>query len=135
MKNIILGLLGAGILSGCVVTPVQETTYRHVYTSPGVAYVNPYYAQPAPGYIWIYNDVFGWGWHHHDYGWHRPYERHYEHRVSPQPPSSFPKPTQPPVQPQVTNPPTQQPTAPTTTEQKPSSPQRNYAPRWNRNLQ
>jgi hypothetical protein len=31
----------------------------------------PYYAQPGPGYIWLNNVSFGWGWRHPNNGWHR----------------------------------------------------------------
>ena len=54
-------------LGGCVVAPV-----RPAYGAPfGVAYVEPVYAIPGPGYIWAYHGVYGWGWYHPQYGWHR----------------------------------------------------------------
>ena len=53
--------------SGCVVAPVAP-----VYAAPpGVVYIAPTYALPAPGYVWAYHARFGWGWHHSQYGWHR----------------------------------------------------------------
>ena len=39
--------------------------------APGVVYVAPYYASPGPGWVWMFNARFGWGWHHADYGWHQ----------------------------------------------------------------
>ena len=54
-------------LSACIVAPV-----RPLYAAPpGVVYVAPTYAIPAPGYVWAYHANFGWGWHHPQYGWHR----------------------------------------------------------------
>jgi hypothetical protein len=38
---------------------------------PGVTYVAPTYAIPAPGYVWAYHPRWGWGWHHPAWGWHR----------------------------------------------------------------
>jgi hypothetical protein len=66
-------------LSGCVVAPVgYEPGYGgQAYggpaysTPPGVVYVAPTYAVPAPGYAWRYHARYGWGWHHPGRGWHR----------------------------------------------------------------
>ncbi|MFL9923174.1 hypothetical protein PQR62_02770 [Herbaspirillum lusitanum] len=56
-------------VSGCVVTP---PTVRPAYVAPpGVVYVQPTYAAPAPGYVWEYHERYGWGWRHPQYGWHR----------------------------------------------------------------
>ncbi len=56
-------------LTGCVVAPIGV---RPAYVAPpGVVYVEPGYAVPAPGYRWAYHGRYGWGWHHHRYGWHR----------------------------------------------------------------
>ena len=61
-------LLGAG-LSGCIVVPAG---HAHGYGAPpGVAYVAPTYAVPAPGYVWGYHAQYGWGWRHPELGWHR----------------------------------------------------------------
>ena len=61
--------LVAAALTGCVVTP---PSVRPLYAPPpGVAYVQPTYAIPAPGYVWAYHPNYGWGWHHPQYGWHR----------------------------------------------------------------
>lgn len=56
--------LAATTLSGCVVAPVGP---------PRVAVVAPapYYAMPAPGYVWVRHPYYGWGWRHPAYGWHR----------------------------------------------------------------
>jgi hypothetical protein len=41
-----------------------------VYVAPpGVTYVAPTYAVPAPGYVWAYHPHYGWGWHHPAWGW------------------------------------------------------------------
>ena len=63
----------AAVLSGCVIAPpVVRPAYGPVYVSPpGVVYLAPTYAVPAPGYAWQYNTQFGWGWRHPDRGWHR----------------------------------------------------------------
>lgn len=71
-------------LSGCVVAPVgmEPGYYGHgnggpgyggpVYAAPpGVVYVAPTYAMPAPGYAWQFHGRFGWGWFHPSHGWHR----------------------------------------------------------------
>jgi hypothetical protein len=56
-------------LGGCVVAPpLAQPAYG---APPGVAYVEPYYAMPAPGYAWAYHPHYGWGWHHPRNGWHR----------------------------------------------------------------
>jgi hypothetical protein len=53
--------------AGCVVAPA-----RGGYGGPpGVAYVEPSYASPGPGYAWEYHPSYGWGWHHPQQGWHR----------------------------------------------------------------
>lgn len=31
---------------------------------PGVVYVQPYYAPPAPNWVWVYTPRYGWGYHH-----------------------------------------------------------------------
>jgi cellobiose-specific phosphotransferase system component IIA len=42
-----------------------------VYTAPpGVVYVAPTYAIPAPGYAWAWHAHYGWGWYHPRWGWH-----------------------------------------------------------------
>jgi hypothetical protein len=57
-------------LSACVVAPLPPP--RPIYgPPPGVAYMAPTYAIPAPGYVWSYHAQYGWGWHHPQYGWHR----------------------------------------------------------------
>jgi hypothetical protein len=71
--QLILGISAAVLMSGCVIAPlpppgVVEQGYA---APPGVVYVQPTYAIPAPGYAWQYNARFGWGWHHPRYGWHR----------------------------------------------------------------
>ena len=62
-------------LSGCVVAPaVVRPVYPGpvVYEAPpGVIYVAPTYALPAPGYAWQYHGRYGWGWRHGAHGWHR----------------------------------------------------------------
>lgn len=60
-------------LSGCVVQPaVVRPAYPAGYgPPPGVVYVAPTYAVPAPGYVWLYHPHYGWGWHHPQQGWHR----------------------------------------------------------------
>ena len=71
-------------LSGCVVAPVgvRPGYGGPVYGSavqvepeyvvpPGVVYIGPTYALPAPGYYWRHHARFGWGWRHHAHGWHR----------------------------------------------------------------
>jgi hypothetical protein len=61
-------------LGGCVVAPVgvQPAYVASAYEAPpGVVYVAPTYALPAPGYRWHYHGRFGWGWRHPGLGWHR----------------------------------------------------------------
>jgi hypothetical protein len=54
-------------MTGCAVTPSGAVVVDPV----GVAYVEPTYAIPGPGYEWHYHPAYGWGWHHPYYGWHR----------------------------------------------------------------
>jgi hypothetical protein len=73
MKSSILNgvaiLCTTAALGGCVVAPVaMEPAYA---PPPGVVYVAPTYAMPAPGYAWQFNARFGWGWRHPQHGWHR----------------------------------------------------------------
>ena len=56
-------------LAGCVITPPRVQPL--FAAPPGVVYVEPTYAMPAPGYVWAYHAHYGWGWHHPQYGWHR----------------------------------------------------------------
>ena len=60
-------------LGGCVVAPLgAEPGYGQGYaTPPGVVYVAPTYAVPAPGYAWQHHRRHGWGWRHANHGWHR----------------------------------------------------------------
>ncbi len=73
----ISALCATAALSGCVMAPVaMQPAYDYggpgVYAAPpGVVYVAPTYAIPAPGYAWQYNAHFGWGWRHPHHGWHR----------------------------------------------------------------
>ena len=74
---------GALLLTGCVVAPPAygPGAYAPVYGAPavepvyapppGVAYVRPYYARPAPGYAWRYQQRQGWGWYNPRGGWYR----------------------------------------------------------------
>ncbi|MDD0809112.1 hypothetical protein PSQ20_02070 [Curvibacter sp. RS43] len=64
-------------LSGCVVAPLPQ---RQVVVNPGPVYaapapapvyVAPSYASPGVGWVWVANPRHGWGWHHHQHGWHR----------------------------------------------------------------
>ena len=66
-------LILAAAVSGCVIAPpVAHPVYQPVYvTPPGVVYIAPTYALPAPGYVWQYHQNYGWGWRHPDHGWHR----------------------------------------------------------------
>ena len=76
------GLAFASLLTACVVRPaVVSPVYGPAYQSapvavyeqppPGVVYVAPSYALPAPGFAWRYNARYGWDWHHPQRGWHR----------------------------------------------------------------
>ena len=70
------GLAFASLLSACVVAPpVVRPAYGPVAVyeqpPPGVVYVAPSYALPAPGFAWRHNPRYGWGWHHPQRGWHR----------------------------------------------------------------
>jgi len=56
-------------LSGCIVAPAPVAVAPAV--PPGVVYVAPTYAVPAPGYVWSYHARFGWGYRHPRHGWHR----------------------------------------------------------------
>jgi len=70
----IAAVCATAALGGCVVTPIgMEPGYGGpgYATPPGVVYVAPTYAMPAPGYAWQYNGRFGWGWRHPSHGWHR----------------------------------------------------------------
>ena len=51
----------AAALSGCVVQPaVVRPVYPVGYgPPPGVVYVAPAYALPAPGYAWAYHPTYG----------------------------------------------------------------------------
>lgn len=65
MSRILASLALASLLGGCV---VAADPYG---PPPGVAYVAPAYAAPAPGYVWRFHRHYGWGWWHPRYGWHR----------------------------------------------------------------
>jgi hypothetical protein len=75
----LLTAAAAALMSGCVVAPlgVRPVGVHPAYVQqefappPGVVYVQPTYALPAPGYAWVYHPRFGWGYHHPQYGWHR----------------------------------------------------------------
>lgn len=74
MKIAASAVLLAVALSGCVIRPipVARPAYPPGYEPPpGVVYVEPEYPIPTPGYVWIFNPRFGWGWHHPRFGWHR----------------------------------------------------------------
>ena len=60
-------VLAATVLTGCIVAPVGPG----YDAPPGVVYVAPTYAIPAPGYVWGHHARFGWGWRHPHLGWHR----------------------------------------------------------------
>ena len=61
--------LAAAALSGCVVAPVGPPPASYGY---GAVYVPPpYYAIPAPGYVWLRHPHYGYGWRHPHHGWHR----------------------------------------------------------------
>ena len=68
-------LLVAGIAvlsgaSGCVVAPVQP---RAVVVVPQrvLVQVEPSYASPGVGWVWVSHPRHGWGWRHPSRGWHR----------------------------------------------------------------
>jgi hypothetical protein len=75
----ITAVCATAALSGCVMAPIgMHPGHGHghggpaVYAAPpGVVYVAPTYAIPAPGYAWQYNGRNGWGWRHPSHGWHR----------------------------------------------------------------
>jgi hypothetical protein len=75
LASLSLLALAAASVSGCVVAPARYAGPAYVepvYAAPpGVVYVAPTYAVPAPGYVWAYHARFGWGWHHPQHGWHR----------------------------------------------------------------
>ena len=64
-------------LAGCVAYPAYPVRPRPapvavvepVAPPPGVVYVAPVGIAPAPGYLWRYHRVYGWGWWHPHYGW------------------------------------------------------------------
>ena len=60
------GLALLSVLSGCVVAPP-----RPVVVHPQAVVVEPAYASPGPGWVWVQHPRHGWGWHHRDRGWHR----------------------------------------------------------------
>lgn len=66
MKPIIIASCLCIGLMGCVATPPSVAI-----TPPGVGIIAPTYPMPAPGYMWDYHPMFGWGWRHPGYGWHR----------------------------------------------------------------
>ena len=69
MSRILACLMLAATLGGCYVAPAPGPG---PYAAPaGVAYVQPGYAIPGPGYLWRYHPRYGWGWWHPRYGWHR----------------------------------------------------------------
>jgi len=72
----IAAVCATATLGGCVVAPLgmgpAHGGHGQGYaTPPGVVYVAPTYAIPAPGYAWEYHGRFGWGWRHPSQGWHR----------------------------------------------------------------
>ena len=85
--KIYLGLcataLAAASLAGCVIAPPPRVVVAppppRVVVAPapavvvpvGVVYVEPSYATPGPGYVWVHHHRHGWGWRHHHHGWHR----------------------------------------------------------------
>lgn len=79
LKLFSLLCFGSITLSGCVIAPpvvrpvyVQPAVVRPVFVAPpGVVYIAPTYAVPAPGYLWGYHANQGWGWHHPSFGWHQ----------------------------------------------------------------
>jgi hypothetical protein len=54
-------------LSGCIVAPTRHGAV--VEAAP--VYVAPLYASPGVGWVWKFHSVYGWGWHHPQYGWHK----------------------------------------------------------------
>lgn len=54
-----------------MVEPAPPVVIERYAPPPGVVYVEPNYAMPAPGYAWRYHPRYGWGWYHPRYGWHR----------------------------------------------------------------
>ncbi|MFK0377802.1 hypothetical protein [Pandoraea sp. NPDC090278] len=64
---LVVPLLLAASLSGCVVAPVEPAEVAPA----GVVYVAPVGVIPGPGYSWRYHPHYGWGWWHPRYGWHR----------------------------------------------------------------
>ncbi|MES2941806.1 MAG: hypothetical protein V4772_02925 [Pseudomonadota bacterium] len=72
LSSISAAALAAALLAGCAVEPVVvRPVHAGVYVPPpGVTYVAPTYAMPAPGYVWMHHPRYGWGWHHPEHGWH-----------------------------------------------------------------
>lgn len=79
IRSIAFAAVAVATLSGCVVAPVGvrpgyggpvqgEPEY---VVPPGVIYIAPTYALPAPGYAWRHHRHHGWGWRHGSRGWHR----------------------------------------------------------------
>ena len=72
--------IAVAVLSGCVVAPVgvrpgygggPVQVEPEYVVPPGVIYIAPTYALPAPGYYWRHHRHYGWGWRHGSRGWHR----------------------------------------------------------------
>jgi hypothetical protein len=57
-------------LGACIIAPPRPYVYDQGGTAVAAAPA-PYYASPGPGYFWLNNVAFGWGWHHRQHGWHR----------------------------------------------------------------
>ncbi len=66
----LVSVAAAALLTGCVVAPVGPPPPR-VVVAPAPVMVQPTYAMPAPGYVWVQHPRYGWGWHHPQYGWHQ----------------------------------------------------------------
>ena len=85
LRAIAFAAVAAATLSGCVVAPVgvrpgygggpvqggPVMVEPEYVVPPGVIYIAPTYAVPAPGYYWRHHRHHGWGWRHGSHGWHR----------------------------------------------------------------
>lgn len=77
LARIAAAAIAAASLAGCVAYPVYPVRPRPAPVAviepagppPGVVYVQPVGVAPAPGYLWRYHRVYGWGWWHPHYGW------------------------------------------------------------------
>jgi hypothetical protein len=65
------GVFLALAIVGCAVPVIPSAQGNQAYAPVGGAYVAPTYLVSSPGWIWTFNQRYGWGWHHARQGRHK----------------------------------------------------------------